>query len=172
MHTYIWFYPFAAFHSKVPITKKYTPDICNKEVNFFVFSINTLATTSTQIQDHETEKEELKDHLQEWKWKSFSPVWLFATPWTVALQAPLSMEFSRQEYWSGLHTLLQDLSSWPRDGTSVFCIAGRFFTTEPLTRPSYWVYVSKLLYLLSLFIHLFTRKYKCSWLKLFKMKIR
>ena len=29
-------------------------------------------------------------------------VWLFATPWTVARQAPLSMEFSRQEYWSGL----------------------------------------------------------------------
>ena len=26
----------------------------------------------------------------------------FATPWTVAYQAPLSMEFSRQEYWSGL----------------------------------------------------------------------
>ena len=25
-----------------------------------------------------------------------------ATPWTVALQAPLSIEFSRQEYWSGL----------------------------------------------------------------------
>ena len=29
-------------------------------------------------------------------------VWLFVTPWTVAHQAPLSMEFSRQEYWSGL----------------------------------------------------------------------
>ena len=29
-------------------------------------------------------------------------VWLFATPWTVAHQAPLSMGFSRQEYWSGL----------------------------------------------------------------------
>ena len=28
--------------------------------------------------------------------------WLFATPWTVAHQAPQSMEFSRQEYWSGL----------------------------------------------------------------------
>ena len=27
---------------------------------------------------------------------------LFATPWTVAHQAPLSMEFSRQEHWSGL----------------------------------------------------------------------
>ena len=31
-----------------------------------------------------------------------SSVQLFATPWTVALQAPLSMGFSRQEYWSGL----------------------------------------------------------------------
>ena len=28
--------------------------------------------------------------------------WLFTTPWIVAYQAPLSMEFSRQEYWSGL----------------------------------------------------------------------
>ena len=33
---------------------------------------------------------------------SLSGVWLFATPWTVAHQAPLSMEFSRQEYSSGL----------------------------------------------------------------------
>ena len=32
---------------------------------------------------------------------SLSHVWLFATPWTVAYQGPLSMEFSRQEYWSG-----------------------------------------------------------------------
>ena len=31
----------------------------------------------------------------------FSPVWLFATLWTVARQAPLSMGFSKQEYWSG-----------------------------------------------------------------------
>ena len=31
-----------------------------------------------------------------------SRVQLFLTPWTVALQAPLSMRFSRQEYWSGL----------------------------------------------------------------------
>ena len=37
-----------------------------------------------------------------WKWKvkvkSLSRVWLLATPWTVAYQAPLSMGFSRQEY--------------------------------------------------------------------------
>ena len=34
--------------------------------------------------------------------KSLSRVRLFATPWTVAYQAPPSMEFSRQEYWSGV----------------------------------------------------------------------
>ena len=38
-----------------------------------------------------------------WKWKvkvkSLSRVWLFATPWTTAYEAPLSMGFSRQEYW-------------------------------------------------------------------------
>ena len=41
-----------------------------------------------------------------WKWKvkvkSLSCVWLFMTPWTVAYQAPPSMGFSRQEYWSGV----------------------------------------------------------------------
>ena len=41
-----------------------------------------------------------------WKWnvkgKSLSHVWLLATLWTTAYQAPLSMGFSRQEYWSGL----------------------------------------------------------------------
>ena len=39
-----------------------------------------------------------------WRWKvkvkSLSRVWLFVTPWTAAYQAPLSMGFSRQEYWS------------------------------------------------------------------------
>ena len=41
-----------------------------------------------------------------WKWKvkvkSLSRVWLLAAPWTEAYQAPLSMGFSRQEYWSGV----------------------------------------------------------------------
>ena len=36
------------------------------------------------------------------KVKVLSCAWLFATPWTVAYQAPPSMVFSRQEYWSGL----------------------------------------------------------------------
>ena len=43
-----------------------------------------------------------------WKWKmkvkSLSRVWLLATLWTAAYQAPPSMGFSRQEYWSGVIT--------------------------------------------------------------------
>ena len=46
-----------------------------------------------------------------WKWKVkvklLSHVWLFSTPWTAAHQAPLSMGFSRQEYWSGLPLSVQ-----------------------------------------------------------------
>ena len=39
-----------------------------------------------------------------WKWKvkSLSCIWLLVTPWTAAHQAPPSMGFSRQEYWSGV----------------------------------------------------------------------
>ena len=60
-----------------------------------------------------------------------SHVWLFATLWTIACQAPLSMGFSRQEYWSGLpFPSPRDL---PKPGIEpyvsyVACIAGRFFT--------------------------------------------
>ena len=47
-----------------------------------------------------------------WKWqvkaKLLSRVRLFATPWTAAYQAPPSMGFSRQEYWSGVPYLPQD----------------------------------------------------------------
>ena len=48
-----------------------------------------------------------------WKWnvkvKLLSRVWLFTTPWTAAHQAPPSMEFSRQEYWSGVPVPSPDL---------------------------------------------------------------
>ena len=41
-----------------------------------------------------------------WKWKMkvklLSHAWLLATPWTAAYQAPTSMGFSKQEYWSGV----------------------------------------------------------------------
>ena len=45
-------------------------------------------------------------------WRYFSCVWLFATPWTVACQAPLSLGFSRQEYWSRLPCPPFKGSSW------------------------------------------------------------
>ena len=51
-----------------------------------------------------------------------------ATPWTVARQAPLSMEFSRQEYCNGLPFPSPGDFSQPRDQTHVSCVAGRLFT--------------------------------------------
>ena len=60
--------------------------------------------------------------------QSLSRVQLFATPWSVAHQAPLSMEFSRQEYWSGLPFPSPEESSQPRDWTQVSYTSGRFFT--------------------------------------------
>ena len=70
---------------------------------------------------------------------TLSCVWLFVTPWTVAHQAPLSMESSRQEYWSGLpYPTSRDLPN-PRikSGSPVSpALAGRFFTTVPPGKPS------------------------------------
>ena len=60
-----------------------------------------------------------------------SRVQLFSTPWTVALQAPLSTEFSRQEYWGGLPFLPPgDLSDPEIEAISPVspALAGRFFT--------------------------------------------
>ena len=51
----------------------------------------------------------------------------FATPWTVIYQAPLSIEFSRQEYWSGLP--FPSPGDLPNAGieSGFSCIAGRLF---------------------------------------------
>ena len=55
-----------------------------------------------------------------WKWKvkvkSLSRVWLLATPWTAAYQAPPFMEFSRQEYWSGVPLLPCTSTSQQQEG--------------------------------------------------------
>jgi len=63
----------------------------------------------------------------------FNHVQLFATPWTIALQAPLSMQFSRQEYWSGLPFPppgdLPNPGIKPVSPTSP-ALAGEFFTTS------------------------------------------
>ena len=59
---------------------------------------------------------------------SFSHFQLFATPQTVAHQPPLSVGFSRQEYWSGIPFPSPGGTSQCSDRTQVSCIAGRFFT--------------------------------------------
>ena len=67
-----------------------------------------------------------------------SHIQLFAIPWTVPCQVPLSMEFSRQEYWSRFPYLLpRDLPD-PGIGTVSLAspsLAGRIFTTGLLGKP-------------------------------------
>ena len=59
----------------------------------------------------------------------------FATPWTVVRQAPLSMEFPRQEYWSGWpFPSPGDLSNLGIEPTSP-ALAGIFSTAEPSGKP-------------------------------------
>ena len=58
----------------------------------------------------------------------------FVTPWTVALQAPLSLSFPRQEYWSGLPFPTPGDLSTPRiEPVSLTSseLSGGFFTAEP-----------------------------------------
>ena len=62
----------------------------------------------------------------------FSRVWLFVTPWTISCQFPLSMEFSKQEYWSGLPC--PPAGDLPNPGIKLAsltspALVGRFFKT-------------------------------------------
>ena len=61
--------------------------------------------------------------VKKWKCQLLSQVQPFVTPWTVAHLVPLSMEFSRQEYWSGL-----PLRVW---GCLFFCIVWNIFFIYP-----------------------------------------
>ena len=64
-----------------------------------------------------------------------SLIWLFATPWTVAHQAPLFMEFSRQEYWSRMpFPTPADLPN-PGIEPESLVLADRFFITESPGKP-------------------------------------
>ena len=67
-----------------------------------------------------------------------SHVWLSVTPWTVAHQAPLSMGFSRQEYWSGVpYPTPGDLPD-PGINTASLALASEFFTAVPPGKPPYY----------------------------------
>ena len=68
-----------------------------------------------------------------------SRVQFFETLWTVTLQAPLTMEFSKQEYWSELPFLTPgDLPDPGIEPTSLEspALADRYFTTVPPGKPS------------------------------------
>ena len=72
-------------------------------------------------------------------------VQLFVNPWTVALQASLYMEFSRQKYWSEL--LFSTPGVLPDPGIELSslaspALAGRFFTTMSPEKPEYiYIYI-------------------------------
>ena len=59
----------------------------------------------------------------------------FVTPWTVACQAPLSMGFPRQEYWSGVP--FPSPGDLPKPGIEPVspALAGGFYATEPPGKP-------------------------------------
>ena len=67
--------------------------ICSRSICSFI-SLITIVITKIFVQ--------LLIDFRNWKCQLFSCAWLFVIPWTVPRQAPLSMEFSRQEDWSGL----------------------------------------------------------------------
>ena len=80
----------------------------------------------------QSEMDSFNDHTPACLLSHFSYVWLFVTPWTIAYQAPLSTEFSRQKYCSGLPFPspedLPDPGTEPKSPASQ-SLAGRFFAT-------------------------------------------
>ena len=110
----------------------------------------------------------------EWM-RLLSCVQLFATPWTVAYQAPPSMGFSRQECWSGLPFPSPRDLPWPRDWTRVSRIVGRPFTVwatwevKTIIQKDTWTPM----FIASLFTIAKTWKPKCpsrdEWVKMWYM---
>ena len=69
------------------------------------------------------------------KRSSLSRVWLFVTPWTWAHQAPLSIGFSRSEYWSGLPYPSPEDLPYPGIEPRSPALQANFLPTEPQGKP-------------------------------------
>ena len=86
---------------------------------------------------------------------TLSHVQLFVTPWAVAHQAPLSLEFSRQDYWSGLPFPspgdLPDPRIEPRSPGIVR--SGRFFTICPASEAQLHTHIHPFLILFSIMVY-------------------
>ena len=96
-----------------------------------------------------------------------SNVQLFVTLWTIAHQVSRSMEFSRQEYWSGLPFLSpMDLPNPGIEPASPAfpVLAGRFFTIMPPGNPYLFTYAVKLLVVLICNSLLTTMSFVCPYL--------
>ena len=65
-------------------------------------------------------------------------------PMDLAHQAPLSMEFSRQEDWSGLPFLTPGNLPYPRIEPASFTLAGSFFTIDPCGKPDGLIYFQEI----------------------------
>ena len=95
---------------------------------------------------------------------------LFATPWTAAHQAPRSMGFSRQEYWSGLP--FPSPGDLPNPGIEPVSPALVFFTTEPLGKPyvdlgslgpflcSHFLWFQFSIFISTYFFHIFSKPFQ------------
>ena len=110
-----------------PLKKKYWKALWWRKISFPLFFLVLYWESYNMRQINSM-------HSCVYAWLShFSHVWPFATLWTIALQAPLSMTFSRQEYWSGLpcpsSAYLPDSAIEPSSLMSP-ALAGRFYTTS------------------------------------------
>ena len=124
-----WFLPWSKMHFK------HNPGL-DKEV---LYDYSTQSPNLNKIDENKARLGCFKYSVCACVLRHFSCVWLGATLWTVACQAPLSMGFSRARILEWVSMPSSRRSSQPRDQTHglscIFCTAGEFFTTEPLREP-------------------------------------
>ena len=102
-HLYLDLIYLATCPSRSPLLYSHFLIMSKDFANFRKFLLSSIVRGQSTSGHFITYKLWFKDNTLFWKWvKSLSRVRLFATPLTVAYQAPPSIGFSRQEYWSGL----------------------------------------------------------------------
>ena len=91
----------------------------------------------------------------------------FVASWTVARQAPLSVEFSRQEYWSGVPFPPPGDLPDPGIEPAYPALTGRIFTPEPPGNLNHWIVISSLLNIFGLSPQCIYLQSPCEFLGLF-----
>ena len=141
-------YPNLANTSGHPLTLTWQQPPCS--IQFLSFATGPRATKQCVFSSHpEDFLASISPHILSFPFnamfKRLSHVWLFETPGTIACQAPLSMGFSRQEYWSGLPFPspgdLPPSGIEPRSLESPALAGGFFITSAPcrsLLLPAAW----------------------------------